>query len=228
MSYNAVKYRIMGDRSLIVELGDTISPEVNRQVRELDIAISQNPIEGIIETIPAYRSLLIIYNPLKIHVSWLKKWIEDCQKRIQDIHFPEPKNVKIPVVYGGDYGPDLEWVAQYHKMSIEEVIHLHTETMYQVYMIGFTPGYPYMGDLPEKIVTPRRETPRTSVPSGSVAVAQNQTGIYPVESPGGWHVIGRTPLKLFDLKRQPPALLEMGNLVEFYAISEEEMGRWKP
>jgi inhibitor of KinA len=197
MSYKVVKYRIMGDRSLIVELGDKISPEINRRVRELDITLTQNPIEGLVETIPAYRSLLIIYDPLKINVAWLKQRIEDIQKKIEDIHIPEPKTMEIPVVYGGDYGPDLEWVAQYHKMSIEEVIHLHTETIYQVYMIG------------------------------SVAIAKNQTVIYPVESPGGLHILGRTPLTLFNPSKSPPALLEMGDLVRFFSIEKEEFKQWQ-
>jgi len=227
MSYKVVKYRIMGDRSLIVELGDKISPEINRRVRKLDIALTQNPIEGLVETIPAYRSLLIIYDPLKIHVTWLKQRIEDCQEKIQDIHIPEPKTMKIPVVYGGDYGPDLKWVAQYHKMSIEKVIHLHTETIYQVYMIGFTPGHPYMAELPRTLITPRRETPRTNVIRGSVAIGKNQTVIYPVESPGGLHILGRTPLTLFDPSKSPPALLEMGDLVKFFSIDKEEFKQWQ-
>ena len=226
MSYKVVKYRIMGDRSLIVELGDTISPEINRRVRELDIMLTQNHIEGLVETIPAYRSLLIIYDPLKINITWLKQRIEDIQKKIEDIHIPEPKTMEIPVVYGGNYGPDLEWVAQYHKMSIEEVIYLHTGTIYQVYMIGFTPGHPYMAELPNALITPRRETPRTNVIRGSVAIAKNQTVIYPVESPGGLHILGRTPLTLFNPSKSPPALLEMGDLVKFFSIEKEEFKQW--
>jgi len=227
MSYKVPKYRIMGDRSLIVELGDKISPEVNRRVRELDITLTQNPIEGLVETIPAYRSLLIIYDPLKINVAWLKQRIEDIQKKIEDIHIPRPKTMEVPVVYGGDYGPDLEWVAQYHKMSIEEVIYLHTETIYQVYMIGFKPGHPYMAELPNALITPRRETPRTNVIRGSVAIAKNQTVIYPVESPGGLHILGRTPLTLFNPSKSPPALLEMGDLVKFFSIEKEEFKQWQ-
>ena len=135
--------------------------------------------------------------------------------------------MEVPVVYGGDYGPDLEWVAQYHKMSIEEVIHLHTETMYQVYMIGFTPGHPYMAELPHALIIPRRKTPRTKVISGSVAIGKNQTVIYPVESPGGLHILGRTPLTLFDPSKSPPALLEIGDLVRFFSIEKEEFKQWQ-
>jgi inhibitor of KinA len=227
MSHKAFKYRIMGDRSLIVELGDTISPEVNRRVRQLDITLNQNPTEGLVETIPTYRSLLIIYDPLKLHVSLLKQLIDNFQKKIEGIHIPEPKTIEIPVVYGGDYGPDLKWVAQYHKMSVEKVIRLHTETIYQVYMIGFTPGHPYMAQLPKALITPRRETPRTNVIRGSVAIGKNQTVIYPVESPGGLHILGRTPLTLFNPSKSPPALLEMGDLVKFVSIEKEEFKKWQ-
>jgi len=224
--YNRFQYRIMGDRSLLVEVGDEISPDVNRRVRKLFIILTENPTEGILETVPAYRSLLIIYDPLKLDVAALQRRIEDLQKKIQRIQIPEPKIMEIPVMYGSDYGPDLEWVAQYHKMSIEEVIQLHTGTVYQVYMLGFTPGFPYMGELPERLSTPRRETPRTVIPEGSVAIAQRQTGIYPVVSPGGWHILGRTPLRLFSPTQSPPTLLEMGDTVRFFSVTEKEFKQW--
>ena len=228
MIYKNPEYRVMGDRSLLVELGDEISPFVNRRVRALFLELDHRGIQGIQELVPSYRSLLVIYDPLVIPSSRLWEEIRVAYRELT--HTPEPRfrTVRVPVAYGGEYGPDLEWVATYHGILQEDVIAFHIGETYQVYMFGFTPGYPYMGDLHEAIVTPRRETPRTSVPRGSVAIAQNQTGIYPVESPGGWHVIGRTPLELFDLKKNPPALLEMGALVEFYAISEEELARWKP
>lgn len=216
----------MGDRSLLVEVGDEISPDVNRRVRKLFIILTENPTEGILETVPAYRSLLIIYDPLELDVAALQRRIEDLQKKIQRIQIPEPKIMEIPVMYGSDYGPDLEWVAQYHKMSIEEVIQLHTGTVYQVYMLGFTPGFPYMGELPERLSTPRRETPRTVIPEGSVAIAQRQTGIYPVVSPGGWHILGRTPLRLFSPTQSPPTLLEMGDTVRFFSVTEKEFKQW--
>lgn len=227
MIYKKPEYRIMGDRSLLVELGDEISPSVNGCVRDLFLELEQRGIPGIQELVPSYRSLLVIYNPLAISSSRLRQEIRVAFSELKYIPAPRFEPVKVPVVYGGEYGPDLEWVAAYHGISPDDVIACHSGRTYQVYMIGFTPGYPYMGDLHEAIVTPRRETPRTSVPRGSVAIAQNQTGIYPVESPGGWHVIGRTPLKLFDPNKKPPALLAMGALVEFYAISKKEMARWE-
>jgi inhibitor of KinA len=225
--YSKFQYRIMGDRSVLVELGDEISPQVNRRVREFHVVLLQNPIEGLLEIVPAYRSFLIIYDPLKLDLVMIKNRMEDLQKKIGGIKIPEPKRLEIPVVYGGEYGPDLEWVARYHDIRVEEVIQLHTGTSYQVYMIGFMPGFPYMGELPESLATPRRETPRTVIPQGSVAIAQRQTGIYPVESPGGWQILGRTPLKLFNPLQSPPTLLEMGDLVQFFSIGEEEFKRWQ-
>jgi len=227
MAYERSHFRIMGDRSLLVELGGRISPDVNRRVRELFIMLEENPVKGVLETIPAYRSLLIIYDPLITNTMLLQYQIEDLQKKSEVIDIPEPKTVEIPVAYGGEFGPDLEWVARYHNIGVEEVIQLHTGTSYQVYMIGFTPGFPYMGELPERLGTPRRETPRTTIPEGSVAIAQRQTGIYPVESPGGWHILGRTPMKLFNPLQIPPTLLEMGDLVRFFPIKEVEFTRWQ-
>jgi KipI family sensor histidine kinase inhibitor len=226
MLYEYPAYRIMGDRALLVELGDGISPLINKKVRELFLALEHYEIEGLLELVPAYRSLLITYDPLKINLSELKESIDHLRKTMDRTQIPEPKTLKVPVVYGGEYGPDLEWVAHYHQITPEEVIILHTASTYQVYMIGFTPGFAYMGELLETIATPRKETPRTSVPSGSVGIAQSQTGVYPVESPGGWQIIGRTPLQLFDPAKWPPTPLEMGDLVKFFSIKEEEMVQW--
>jgi inhibitor of KinA len=227
MLYEHPIYRIMGDRALLVELGDGISPLVNKQVRELFLAIERHEIEGVIELVPAYRSLLVTYDPLKITLPALQDLINHLKETMNRTQIPDPRTLKVPVVYGGEYGPDLEWVTRYHQITLEEAIKLHTASTYQVYMIGFTPGFAYMGELPDTIATPRKETPRTTVPRGSVGIAQNQTGIYPVESPGGWQIIGRTPLKLFDPAKWPPTPLEMGDLVKFFPIQEEEMAQWE-
>jgi len=217
----------MGDRALLVELGDEISPQVNERLRELLLELERQRLEGLLDVVPGYRSLVVIYDPLKVSLPTLRERIAQVQKTIDRSRIPEPKLMKVPVVYGGGYGPDLEWVADYCKISSEEVVRLHTVTTYRVYMIGFMPGYPYMGDLPEALLVPRKETPRTVIPQGSVGIAQNQTGIYPAQSPGGWQIIGQTPLKLFDPAKQPPALLEMGDMVQFYPIDEEEMAQWE-
>ncbi|HBF43159.1 MAG TPA: allophanate hydrolase [Desulfobacteraceae bacterium] len=228
MLYQNPEYRIMGDRGLLVELGDDISPEVNQSVRELFITLKGDRIDGVVEITPGYRSLLVIYDPLTIPLTTLRGTIDNIQRTNHHPQFSTPNLIKIPVVYGGKYGPDLEWLAEYHKMTIKEVIRLHTGSTYKVYMVGFMPGFPYMGELPEELATPRRETPRTAVPQGSVGIAQKQTGIYPVEGPGGWRIIGRTPLRLFDPLKSPPTPLKMGGIVCFYTINEEEFSRWKP
>lgn len=227
MLYEHPAYRIMGDRALLVELGDGISPLVNKKVRELFLCLKNNRVEGVVEAVPSYRSLLIVYDPLKITLSALKERLNKLHTTINRSEIPKPRTLEIPVVYGGEYGPDLDWVAEFHRVPPEEIIRLHTGTTYRVYMIGFTPGFAYMGQLPEAIITPRRETPRTAVPRGSVGIAQSQTGVYPVESPGGWQIIGRTTLRLFDPEKWPPTPLEMGDLVKFLSIKEEEMTRWE-
>jgi KipI family sensor histidine kinase inhibitor len=217
----------MGDRGLLLELGDEIGSEVNEKVRRMTLAIRVEAIEGIVETVPTFRSLLIFYNPLILSIDDLKKRLEKIEKGLQHTPFPEPKLTQIPALYGGFYGPDLEEVAKYHQISPEEVIQLHCSKPYFIYMIGFMPGFPYMGELPEALITPRLKTPRLSVPAGSVAIAQRQTGIYPMESPGGWQIIGRTPVKLFNPDREPPALLQMGDLVQFFPITEKEFKEWR-
>jgi KipI family sensor histidine kinase inhibitor len=216
----------MGDRGLLLEFGDEISAEVNEKVRRMTLAIQAESIEGMIETVPTYRSLLVLYNPLILPVDELKKRLIRLEEELKQTSFPDPKLTKIPVLYGGAYGPDLEGVARHLQISPEEVVRLHCSKPYFIYMIGFMPGFPYMGELPDTLITPRLKTPRLSVPAGSVAIAQKQTGIYPMESPGGWQIIGRTPIKLFDPEKDPPALLQMGDLVQFYPISEKEFKEW--
>jgi KipI family sensor histidine kinase inhibitor len=227
MLYKKPIFRLMGDRALLVELGDEISPAVNQKLRELFVCLEQQAIEGLVELVAGYCSLLVICDPITISVKNLENQIAETLKLLDMYPLPTPKTVEIPVVYGQEYGPDLEWVAEFHKITPQEVIRLHTQPTYRVYMIGFTPGFPYLGEVPDALAIPRRETPRTHVSRGSVAIAQKQTGIYPVESPGGWQIIGRTPMGLFHPQKQPPSLLEMGDLVKFYAISSEKMVKWR-
>jgi KipI family sensor histidine kinase inhibitor len=224
--YSDAKSYLMGDRGLLLEFGDEISREINEKVRRMALAVQAEAIEGIIETVPTYRSLLIIYNPVILPIEDLKERLKRMEKGLQQTPLPEPKLTRIPVVYGGNYGPDLEEVAKYLHASPEEVVQLHCSKPYLIYMIGFMPGYPYMGELPQALVTPRLKTPRLLVPKGSVAIAQRQTGIYSMESPGGWQILGRTPVELFHPEKDPPALLQMGDFVQFYQISEKEFHNW--
>jgi KipI family sensor histidine kinase inhibitor len=218
----------MGDRSLLVELGGEISPSVNHRVQELFAALDLHPVDGVRELVPSYRSLLVVYDPLNISLGDLKRRIRDTYQNLDQSELPEPRTIDIPIVYGGEQGPDLESVAQYHHITPQAVIDYHTRPTYRVYMIGFTPGYPYLGEVPHAIATPRRKTPRILVPKGSVGIAKQQTGIYSVDSPGGWQIIGWTPVNLFDPQAQPPSLLMMGDRVRFQAISAQEASQWQP
>jgi KipI family sensor histidine kinase inhibitor len=225
-SYMSAKYLPFGDSALLVEFGDVISLEVNGKVIALNEAILKAQIHGIEELIPTYRSLLVHYNLLKITYDQLVFRIKEIEKTLKETPpRKEGGKVSIPIVYGGEYGPDLAYIARYHGLDEEQVVRLHSEREYRVYMIGFVAGFPYLGEVPDEIATPRLDTPRLKVPAGSVGIAEKQTGIYPCEAPGGWRIIGRTPIKLFNPLQQPPTLLEAGNTVKFKPISENEFKR---
>jgi KipI family sensor histidine kinase inhibitor len=213
----------MGDRGLLVELGEKISPEVNRRVQQLWLKLEQARLPGVREYAPGYRSLLVVFDPLAVAPAELEARITEAAAGPPAAGLPPARQITVPVFYGGDHGPDLEWVAGRLGIPPEEVIRRHAATVYRVYMIGFTPGYPYMGELPAELAVPRRSTPRTRVPKGSVGIAQRQTGIYPVDSPGGWQIIGWTPVELFDPLRRRPSLLEMGDRVRFEPVHPVEV-----
>jgi KipI family sensor histidine kinase inhibitor len=223
MCFASPRFRTKGDRGLLVELGDVISPDVNRRVQQLLLQLEQARLPGVREYAPGYRSLLVVFDPLAVAPSALQARIAEVAAGAPAAGLPPAKLLTVPVFYGGDYGPDLGWAADHLGITPAELIRLHTQTVYRVYMIGFTPGYPYMGELPAELAVPRRSTPRTRVPRGSVGIAQRQTGIYPVESPGGWQIIGWTPLELFDPGRRLPSLLEMGDRVKFEAVRPVEV-----
>jgi KipI family sensor histidine kinase inhibitor len=226
MLYDKPIYRPAGDRGLLVEVGDDISPGVNQRVRAALNALRLRPMPGVVDILPAYRSLTILYDPLKSSYETVRRWAEDVHRTTELGDLLPPKAHAIPVVYGGQYGPDLEWVASFHRISTQDVVNLHTGAAYRVYMIGFVPGFAYLGELDERLATPRRATPRTLVPRGSVGIAQKQTGIYPADIPGGWQIIGRTPMHLFNSERQPPSFLNMGDEVRFFDIREEDLAQW--
>jgi inhibitor of KinA len=225
--YSRIRFLLMGDRGLLLEFGDEIRQEINEKVRRMALAIRSEAIPGILECAPTYRSLLVLYDPLALPVRDLRRRLETIEERLQQAPLPEPRLTRIPVLYGGKHGPDLGFVAQFHHTSPDEIIRLHCSKPYLIYLIGFMPGFPYMGELPELLVTPRLKTPRLSVPAGTVAIAQKQTGIYPMESPGGWQLLGRTPVKMFDPSHDPPACLRMGDQVQFFPIPEKEFEGWK-
>ncbi len=214
-----------GDQALVVELGEGIDEHVNRRVHALAFAIEQEAIDGVIDMIPAYRSLLLNYDPLRVGLDGLARTLGQLAASLDAFVPPRPRHVEVPTCYGGVYGPDLPFVAEHNGLSEAEVIAIHTLHPCRVFMMGFSPGFAYLGGMSPRIATPRLQTPRTSIPAGSVGIAQQQTGIYPVESPGGWQLIGRTPMTLFDPARTPPTLLQPGDLVRFVAIDETEFER---
>lgn len=223
--YPRARYAPLGDSALLVEFGEAISPEVNHKVKALDTAVGRSRIHGIEELVPTYCSLLIRYDPSSTSYEQLVFRIRDLERMLQPIEETCGRIIDVPVVYGGLYGPDLAYVAQCHGLSERQVSRLHFKREYHVYMIGFVAGFPYLGDVADEIATPRLETPRLRVLAGSVGIAEKQTGIYPCEAPGGWRIIGRTPLRLFDVHWEPPALLKPGDIVRFKPISELEFQR---
>ena len=205
----------LGDSALLVELGDEIDATINQRVHALAALINVSPLDGVIETVPAYATLLIHYDPLILTYAKIRKWLRVKLSHIENANLRKPRQLEVPVRYGGKYGVDLEFVADYHRLRVEDVIRIHSEKIYTIYMMGFTPGFPYMGKLDDAIATPRLETPRTYVSAGTVAIAGSQTGIYPIDSPGGWRLIGHTSLRLFDPDSESPFLFSPGDEVKF-------------
>ena len=218
----------VGDSALVVEFGDEIDPAINRRVHALAHLLTLEQLTGVVELIPAYRSLLIRYNPLALTYDDIAEWARG--KSVRAVSMPPTRTrwVEVPTAYGGDFGPDLEFVAQHNHLLTEDVIRIHSGTEYTVYMMGFTPGYPYMGKINPAIAVPRLETPRTRVRAGSVGIAGLQTGIYPIESPGGWRIIGFTPLTLFNPSREPPFLFAPGDTVRFVPTTQDELTHVTP
>ena len=223
--YTKPRFLPGGDSALFMEFGCAISPGIGEKVRSISLAIHHAQILGVNELVPTYRSLLVYFNPLVITSEELQAKLELLLQEARSSKSPGPIVSKIPVLYGSEFGPDLGYVARYHNITPEEVIKIHTSTIYPIYMLGFMPGFAYLGGVSEKIATPRLTTPRTRVPAGSVGIAGTQTGIYPSDSPGGWQIIGRTPVKLFDPKQEPPSPLKAGNYLDFFSITAGEFGR---
>jgi KipI family sensor histidine kinase inhibitor len=222
MIYDEPRFLSGGDRAVFIEFGDSIDPEANQRVISLKLAIEATDIPGVVESVPTYRSLLVYFEPMQISASELRETIRRLHRSSTVHELPGHRLVEIPMTYGGEFGPDLEVVAKHNNLRAEEVIRIHSCARYLIYMLGFMPGFPYLGGLSPKIAAPRKTTPRLKIPTGSVGIAGNQTGIYPTESPGGWQIIGRTPLKLFEPSREPPALLQAGDFLTFVRITPEE------
>lgn len=220
-----VRFLLTGDTSLSVEFGNEISQAINTRIRAFNIALERSDIPGIVETVPTYRSLMVHYDPGVIRYDPLVKALEGLMGQLDQIRIPPSEVLEIPVLYGGEEGPDLDFVAQHSGKTPEEVISIHTSTEYLIYMLGFTPGFTYLGGMSEEIATPRLKTPRVKIPAGSVGIAGAQTGVYPIDSPGGWQLIGRTPVHMYDPNRAKPILPEAGQYIKFRAIDRAEYDR---
>jgi len=218
----AARFQRASDQSLLIYFGQQITLGAHERVRKLLRLLESEPIAGIRNLHPAYCSVLVKFDPLK----WRHEQLEEILKQylgcLQDVTLPAPRQVEIPVCYGGEYGPDLIDVSELHGMTPTQAIELHSSTTYVVYFLGFVPGFAYLGELPEALVTPRLATPRRRVPPGSVAIAGRQTGVYPVATPGGWRLLGRTPISMFRPDQDGFSLLSIGDSVRFTPISQEQ------
>lgn len=220
---NSVRFLFSGDSALVIEFGNEISVDINKKIRKMMDDIKKENIDGIVELVPTYCSLLINYDVLKIDYSTLVEKLKTfLNNNLETAEGEEVTLVEIPTLYNDEVGPDLSYVAEHNKLSKEEVIKIHTGTDYLVYMLGFMPGFTYLGGMSEKIATPRLESPRLQIYPGSVGIAGKQTGMYPSMSPGGWRIIGRTPLKLYNPDSDTPVYISSGDYVRYVSISEEE------
>ncbi|WP_028784274.1 5-oxoprolinase subunit PxpB [Thalassobacillus devorans] len=235
-----MNYKIypLGDQAVIIEFGQTIDEDTHERVKSATNYFEDNPIEWMTEYIPAFTTVAVFYDPLKV-IEYLGETdsrlpyemvVEELDRKLATLKegvSEQARVIEIPVCYGGELGPDLSCVAEHNGLTEKQVIEHHTKGDYLVYMIGFAPGFPYIGGMTEKIATPRKEEPRLKIPAGSVGIAGGQTGVYPIETPGGWQLIGRTPLPLFRPEQTNPSLLQAGDKVVFKAITRQEYDDYK-
>ena len=227
----------VSETAVKVEFGKEIAPEIHYKVKALMDHLDKAPFPGFIEYVASFASVTVFYDLCAIKkIQQLERFADKSQPAYQFVGellrevtgslpvYTEgaARVVKIPVCYGGQYGPDLEYVAECNQLTVQEVIDVHSRGRYLVYMLGFAPGFPYLGGMSERIAAPRRQSPRLSIPAGTVGIAGKQTGVYPIETPGGWQLIGRTPLELFCPQKNPPTLLRAGDIIEFQPISHQE------
>jgi len=217
-----LQYIPSGDSAFIIQAGEGISEEVNITVRKLLVSLENWKIEGITDFIPSYNELMVCYDPTVTGYRHLLDILRACGNDIGTVELPDAYTVDVPVLYGGECGPDIQDVADHNYLLPEDVIKIHSSVTYLVYMLGFTPGFCYLGGMDKRLATPRRQAPRLKIPAGSVGIAGNQSGIYPIESPGGWHLIGKTPLQLFNPDRQPEFLFSAGDRIRFFPVTENE------
>jgi len=221
------QFREASDQTLLVSFGETIEPGIHRNVVKLLRLLQSEPLEGVRNLHPAYCSLLIQFDPLRLDHDAVRTKLGAYLARLEEAPWPKPRKIEIPVCYGGEFGPDLQDVAALHGITPERAVELHSSARYIVYFFGFAPGFAYLSGLSSALASPRLETPRAKVPRGSVGIGGTQTGVYPLETPGGWRLIGRTPLAMFRPREAGAAaagmnLLHIGDYVRFVAISKAQ------
>lgn len=220
----------LGENAVLIEFGTEINMDTHRKIQVITTYLNDNPPEWMIEYIPAFTTITIFYDPIKIlkisrglqPYHYVCQLIERFFSKIIFGNSAHSRTIEIPVCYGGEFGPDLQFVADHNNLTTDEVITIHASREYIVYMIGFAPGFAYIGGMSEKIAAPRRKTPRLKIPERSVGIAGMQTGIYPIETPGGWQIIGRTPYRLFAPEKNPPTLLMAGDKIKFTPIRQKD------
>lgn len=218
----------VGDCAISIDFGQVIDPKINRQIRQVIEQIKVLQLDGIIELVPTYCALLVQYDAMVYSYSDICRILEPTlQESVTDSANELVTIVEIPTVYGGEFGPELGFVASHNHLSEAEVVSIHSGTDYLVYMLGFIPGFTYLGGMDPRIATPRLSSPRTLIPAGSVGIAGEQTGTYPSDSPGGWQIIGRTPVTMYDMSKKQAALLQAGDYVRYVPIDENEFHRIK-
>ncbi|MCJ1909729.1 5-oxoprolinase subunit PxpB [Planococcus ruber] len=217
----------LGDQAIVVEVGSEIKDTAQKDVRTISALLEASPPPWLIETIPAFTTVAVFYDPAKALYGTVKQELEELLRQTSVELTAAARTIEIPVCYGGEFGPDLEFVAEHNGLTPQQVIDIHTGGEYSVYMIGFAPGFPFIGGMSEKIAAPRRDSPRLRIPERTVGIAGMQTGVYPIETPGGWQLIGRTPLRLFRPEEEIPSLLRAGDKIVFTQITKSEYASWK-
>jgi inhibitor of KinA len=216
---DGVYFQPASDQSLLIYFGEQIAPDAHQRVRKLLHLLEQKPIAGVRNLNPAYCSILVSYDALQLNNEELEGILRDYIRRLDAVRIPKTRELEIPTCYGGEFGPDLNEVASLHGITPAQVIKFHASVTYTVYFLGFVPGFAYLGELPEALATPRLASPRRTTPPGSVGIAGSQTGVYPFATPGGWRLIGRTPISMFRPDRKAMSFLAIGDRVRFTAIS---------
>nr|WP_100371712.1 5-oxoprolinase subunit PxpB [Bacillus sp. FJAT-45037] len=238
MMNEKVTIRSFGDTSIIVSFGNEIDSNIHNRVKAFTEYLDRHPIVGMVEYVLAFTSVTIFYDPLEVvqrkrteevysPYKLVRIEVEEALSKVKSTQSNRGRQVEIPVYYGGEYGEDLEFVASHNELSVEEVIDIHSSAEYLVYMIGFAPGFPYLGGVSERIATPRRSSPRSSISKGSVGIAGKQTGVYSLSTPGGWQIIGRTPLELFRPHEKTPSYLQPGDRIRFTQITLDQYHAYK-